>query len=206
MDSGIGWQKYSEKISGLEDLDYNFDAQLYHNAQEKLGWNIDRYENCIGKETPGAPQDGGIFLKAKEIIQFYKFPDPSLVVGIFDPQRDLDGRNMLIRASFLGLTFYFGVRVSAVIDQVQTNSRGNLEHQWGYSYRTLKGHFEVGEITFLVQKDTVTGEVFFKIESYSKADRIPNLFYRVGFKIFGRRLQKYFATSSIERIKEMVNS
>ncbi len=206
MGPSLSWEKYSERISKLEALDYNYDVKLYHDASEKLGWNIDRYESCIGKECPGEPEADGIFNKAKEIIQFYKFPDPTLVVGIFDPKKDLNGRNMLLRASFLGFTFYFGVRVTGVVNTIHTNSRGHKEHLWGYSYRTLQGHFEVGEITFLVEKDNVTGEVLFKIESYSKADRINNPFYRVGFKIFGRTLQKHFAKTSINRIKNMVNS
>lgn len=193
------WRRHADRIQSLAALEFNYDAAAYERTGEKLGWNIDQHRALLGREAPGAP--GVIFSRAQEAIRNYEFPDPSLITAIFAPEEKLEGRNMLMEAKFLGFTFYFGVRVTAVIDQTAPNEAGHPVASWGYAYRTLKGHFELGEIRFVVCKDLVTGEVEFQIDAYSRPDRIPNPFYRLGFHFFGRPLQRRFARTSIARMQ-----
>ena len=53
---------------------------------------------------------------------------------------------------------------------------------WGYNYRTLEGHFERGQIDFMVHKNLTTGRVWFHIHAVSQTGRISNPVYWLGFK------------------------
>lgn len=203
MGKDLTWERYRAQIEKLAALEYNYDAKIYLQSKDRQGWSIDRYRTILAKEPPGEPVPEGPYSVAKEAINLYRFPDPRLIRAVFDPAGELAGRNMLMFARFLGLEFRFGVRVTAVTDEVRRTERGENIRVWGYAYRTLRGHFEVGEIRFLIDKNLATGEVGFEIDAYSKADRIPNFFYRAGFKVFGRSLQKYFARSSMQRLQRL---
>lgn len=206
MAKTLEWQTYQEQLEKLASLEYNYDDKIYHANKDKQGWNVDRYQASLANEAPGEPAPEGPFEAAKKAIQLYQFPDPRLIRAIFNPDATLPGRNMLMLAKFAGFHFTFGVRVTAVIDEVRYNTSNQPLKVWGYSYRTLKGHFEVGEIRFEISKNKITGEILFEVNAYSKPDRIPNIFYRTGFRIFGRSLQKYFAHSSIRRLQEIARS
>lgn len=203
MGTSLDWEAGRARIEELAALDYNFDAKMFHDTKDKSGWNIDRYLTPLGDEPPGMPVDDGPFHRVKAALRLYQFPDPKLIRAVFDPDSELAGRNMLLIAQFAGFEFHFGVRVTAVVDEVRQTSTGDKVAAWGYSYRTLKGHFEVGEIRFEVQKNLRSGVVSFEIDAFSKPDRIPNFFFRTGFKIFGRPLQKYFAYSSMRRMRRL---
>lgn len=205
MAKNLNWEDYRDNISQISSLDYNYDEKMYHDSKDKSGWNIDKYHASIGVEPTGVPVPDGAFDRVKNAIRLYQFPDPKLITAVFDPNGPLPGRNMLMFAHFAGLTFNFGVRVTNTIDEIKSDGKSRVQ-TWGYSYRTLRGHFEIGEITFKVSKNLDTGEIFFDIEAYSKPEKIPNLFYRTGFRIFSRPLQKYFAKSSIRRLKEIAQS
>ena len=110
---------------------------------------------------------------------------------------------MLLKARFLVFTFWFGVRVGGEVDEVREGDDGRV-WAWGYDYATLEGHFERGRITFEVRKEEATGRVRFHIDAFSKPDRIRNPFYRIGFKLFGRRLQVRFAERACERMQRFV--
>jgi uncharacterized protein (UPF0548 family) len=75
---------------------------------------------------------------------------------------------------------------------------------WGYGYRTLEGHFEKGQINFSVHKNLTTGAVHFRIQAMSQPGHIRNPFYWVGFKLFGRGLQRRFAHQSLARMRQLV--
>jgi uncharacterized protein (UPF0548 family) len=202
VDQNLGdWAHYKDRISGLSALTFNYDVKTYESSADKMGWVIDHHHAEIGSEPPGPPLQDGAFAKAVHAIRNYEFPDPKLIRALFDPGQELRGRNMLMQAHFLGFTFYFGVRVVEIVDETRPNEAGHPSTAWGYPYRTLQGHFEIGEIRFLIEKDHVSGKVSFFIDAYSRPDRIPNIFYRLGFRLFGRSLQKYFARSSIERMQ-----
>lgn len=151
------------------------------------------------------PVPDGTWERACAVVRDYRFPPPDLVTGIFAPEGPLEGRRMLIRAGFLGFTFWFGVEIGGVVDEERTLPDGaGKERVWGYHYRTLEGHFEKGEITFTVHKYLRTGRVVFRVHAYSQPDHIRNPFYRLGFKLFGRMLQRRFARESLARMRMLV--
>lgn len=203
LNADLSYDRFRPGVEALAKLDYNFDSRMYYEAEDKTGWNIDRYFAKLASESPGMPEPDGAFRRVQVAIRLYQFPDPRLIRAVFDPKAELEGRNMLLIAKFLGLTFEFGVRVSSVVDEVRRDKAGDELYVWGYAYKTLKGHFEIGEIRFEVLKNLRTGEIFFEIDAYSKPDRIPNFFIRNGFKVFGRPLQKYFAYSALRRMRKI---
>ena len=182
----------------------SFDAERLSECTTATGWHIDDYEQELPGEAPGPPEPQGPFRAAQQVLRNYSFPPPGLITGIFEPDTPLEQRVMVLRGRFLFFTFWFGVRVSGVIDEVRTTPDGLEEAVWGYNYRTLEGHFEQGQIEFTVHKQLGTGRVIMKIHSVSKTGHIANPFYRLGFRLFGRMLQRRFAQGSLARTREQV--
>ncbi len=199
------WEQYRTRLEAFREVPLNYDPDRAAEYTAATGWRLDDYETDLPAEVPGPPAPGGSWEAAREVINTYQFSPPDLVTGIYAPDAALDGRVMLIRARFLGFTFWFGVRVGGVVDEQRPQpTTGAPEQVWGYSYRTLSGHFEKGQITFTVHKNLTTGQVAFRIHAYSRPDRIRNPFYRLGFQLFGRMLQRRFARQSLARMRMLV--
>ena len=201
------WQEYSARLDALREARYNFDLDETHDYTEANGWHLDTHEAELTPEPPGPPlppdDARASWAIACGLLRAYAFPDPKLVTGIFAPGDPVAGRPMLLRARFLGFTFWFGVRIGREIDEIRDTEAGPV-HAYGYDYATLEGHFERGKITFEVRKEIASGRVLFHIDAFSKPDRIRNPFYRIGFKLFGRHLQIRFAHSAMERMQRFV--
>lgn len=168
------------------------------------GWHVDAREAALPTERPGPPEAAGSFAAACHILEQYAFPPKRLIRGRFDPQAPLDNRAMLLTARYLWMTFELPVRVSRVIDTTRACADGDRERAWGYSYQTLAGHLERGEITFEIVKQEATGAVAFRIHSFSQVGHIANLVYRLGFRVVGRRLQRRFAEESLRNMQLLV--
>jgi Domain of unknown function (DUF1990) len=194
---------YRARLIALERARWNLDLERRSEYTAEAGWNIDQHEAELPPEPPGEPTPHGSFRAAQGIVREYRFPPPELITGIFLPDQPLETRVMLLRARFLFFTFYFGVRVGGVTDTVQDAPQGK-ERVWGYNYATLEGHFERGQIEFTIHKRLMTGEVTFRIRSFSRTGTITNVFYRIGFLIFGRALQRRFARESLRRMQMLV--
>ena len=196
------WQDYADRLEAVREAPVNFEMDASHEVSETNGWNLDHHEIDLPWEAPGPPVPGGSWETACELARSYAFPDPRLITGIFSPDEPLSGRPMLLRARFLGFTFWFGVRLTEEVDTTRETSDGPVR-VWGFGYYTLEGHFERGQITFEVQKHEASGRVMFHIDAYSQPDRIRNPFYRIGFKLFGRRLQLRFARTALDRMQRL---
>lgn len=194
---------YRARLIALTQLKLNLDLERHSEYTAQAGWNVDQHEAELPPEPPGEPTPHGSFRAAQQIAREYRFPPPELITGIFLPDQPLETRVMLLRARFLIFTFYFGVRVGGVTDTVQDAPQGQ-ERVWGYNYATLEGHFERGQIEFSVHKRITTGQVAFRIRSFSRTGTITNVFYRIGFLIFGRALQRRFARESLRRMQMLV--
>lgn len=197
------WEAYRQQIESLGQRKANFDLEREHEKTEAFGWRVDSYVAELPPEPAGEPLPNGSWNIAREVIANYEFPDPKLITGIYLPEGPLEGRAMLLRGRFLFFTFYFGVRIGQVIDETR-EVEGQPVRVWGFSYHTLEGHFEMGQATFTVWKLLETGRVEFRFKAYSKIAHIPNIFYRIGFHIFGRTLQKRFARQIQERMQNIV--
>jgi hypothetical protein len=197
------FERYKSRLERLEKLGLNLDLERREEFTSANGWHLDHYEADLPVEAPGEPLDVGSFRAAQTALREYKFPPPDLITGIFVPDEPLEKRVMLLRARFLGFTFYFGVKVNGVTDELRDGKEGQ-ERVWGYRYATLEGHFERGQIEFLIVKNLMNGGVQFRIDAFSQTGLIRNPIYRLGFSLFGRHLQRRFARQSLFRMQWLV--
>ena len=187
------------RLRDLRDRALNFELEGRDAMPRESGWNVDDYCQPLPSEPPGAPAPGGTWERARELMRDYEFADPKIVRAIFAPDSPLEGRDMLLEARFLGLRFRFGVRVSGVVDETREEDGRDLR-VWGWSYRTLQGHLEMGQMDYAVCKWLDSGEVEFRIHVVSRPARIPNPIVRLGFRIFGRGQQVRFARRACQRM------
>ena len=198
------WEQYQARLARYDNAQVNYDFTRQHEYTSASGWRLDNYATDLPAEAPGPPAAHGSFAAAQEVLRRYSFPPPDLITGIFNPDVPLENRIMLLRARFLGFSFWFGVRVSGVTDEPTRPTPNGPERVWGYGYRTLEGHFERGQINFTIHKNLTTGAVQFQIHAVSQLGRIRNPFYWLGFRIFGRMLQRRFARESLARMRQQV--
>ncbi|MDQ2772396.1 MAG: DUF1990 domain-containing protein [Bacteroidota bacterium] len=198
------WEQYRAQIEAYTHAEVNYDFASQSEYTGATGWRLDDYATDLPAEAPGPPEAAGSFAAAQDVLRRYAFPPPNLITGYFDPAVPLEKRVMVLRAHFLVFNFYFGVRVSEVTDEAARATPTGPERVWGYGYRTLQGHFEKGQIDFTIHKNLGTGAVQFRIHAVSQPGHIRNPFYWVGFKLFGRALQRRFARESQRRMRELV--
>lgn len=194
--------------AGLERLRpkrLNFAPEKRAEYIEGTGWRIDHYMQSLPAEGPGLPTGGGSWDIARRLATVYEFVDPKLVRAYFDPQEPLDTRNMLLEVHFWGLRIYVGVRSGGISDGIREEG-GSEARVWSWSYMTLEGHFEMGQIDYEIWKWLDSGEVEFQIRAYSRPAPIDDLVVRVGFLLFGRRKQKEFARRACERMMKLTTA
>ena len=198
------WEQHRARLEAYATAEVNYDFSRQSEYTTATGWRLDDYETDLPAEAPGPPAAAGSFAAAQDVLRRYAFPPPDLITGIFSPDGPLEKRIMVLRAQFLFFKFYFGVRVSGVTDEAARDTPDGPERVWGYGYRTLEGHFERGQIDFTIHKNLTTGVVQFRIHAVSQSGQIRNPFYWVGFKLFGRILQRKFARESLRRMRALV--
>jgi uncharacterized protein (UPF0548 family) len=190
----------ARELAELSTRGLNLDPEASQPASRAEGWRIDDYRQPLPRERPGPPVAGGSWELACALLRDYDFIDPSIVRAAFRPRDPLEGRDMLLELRLWGLRFHVGVRVVGVRDG-RLAENGREAAVWGWSYATLGGHFEVGQMDYEVRKWLDTGEVEFRIHAFSRVARIPNPVLRVGFRLFGRRKQTQFARRACERMR-----
>ena len=190
-------------LAALADRPLNFDPAELRAAGEGSGWNVDDYRRDLPTEPPGDPLRGGSFQIAQRLMRDYAFADPAMVRAVYDPAGDLADRNMLLQVRFGPLRLFFGCRVSSVIDETRTID-GRAVRVWGWSYGTLAGHVERGQMDYAVWKWLDDGAVEFRIHVVSRRAKVRNPIVRLGFRIVGRGEQVRFARRACERMGELV--
>jgi uncharacterized protein (UPF0548 family) len=196
----LGDPRSLEALRALHDRPLNFNLAERASFTPESGWRIDDYCQPLPAEAPGPPEPDGTWERAKRLMLEYEFADPKIVRAIYTQDSELEGRDMLLEVRLWNLIrFRFGVRVSAVVDQTCTQA-GRDVRIWGWSYRTLQGHLEMGQMDYQVWKWTHNGEVEFRIHVVSRPARIPNPILRLGFQVLGRREQVRFARRACERM------
>ena len=186
-------------LDALHDLRVNYDASAGFDAG---GWKADDYCQPLPPEPPGPPVAGGSWEAAARLLRDYEFADPAMIRAVYHPDRPLDERVMLLEARFHGLRFRFGVRVAGVVDETRTVG-GRPVRVWGWTYRTLQGHLEMGQMTFEVWKWLDTGMVDFHTCRVSRHAPVANPVVRLGLHLFGRGQQVKFARRACARMARL---
>lgn len=185
-------------LERLREAPLNFDPDTI--ASQPGRWQYDERLQLLPAEPPGRPSREGSWEMARRLMRSYEFADPSMVRAFYDPAVPLERRHMLLEVRFHGLRFRVGCRVAEVYERVE-EIEGRDADLWGWSYRTLKGHFEEGEMHWQVLKWHDSGEVAFRIRAWSRRARDVNPIVRLGFRLFGRREQLRFYDSTCERMR-----
>ena len=166
---------------------------------------MDDYRQPLPPEPPGLPLADGSWQAARRLIRDYAFADPSIIRAIYYPDHPLEQRDMLLEGRFLGIRFYFGCRVGGVNDELRTIHARQVQ-VWGWNYRTLQGHLEMGQMDYEVWKWLDSGTVEFRIHVVSKPAHIPNPLVRLGFRVFGRAMQRRFACHACRRMAQLTTA
>jgi uncharacterized protein (UPF0548 family) len=128
------------------------------------GDNRDDFTAEVAREPPGPPLSGGPFRRVAEAIHDYRVFPGRVVVGVLRRRPVRVGDTVGIRYRLLGgVSLFFAARVTERFD-------GETQGVWrsGFRYRTLRGHPELGEETFAVEKDLATGRVRASLRSWSR--------------------------------------
>ncbi len=190
----------AERLAALRDRPLNFDPDGPHPESE--GWRRNAYREALPREPPGAPIQDGSFRIAQTLLRDYKFADPSIVRAYYDHDAPLEGRTMLLELRIGVLHTYGGCRVGPLTDEERT-VEGRPVYVWGWPYRTIEGHVEQGEMSWEIWKWLDTGEVEFRVHSYSRLARSKNPFTTVGVWLFGQRQRHRFLTVACRRVREL---
>lgn len=195
----------SRALAEMDERPLNFTPGPPGAQTPAHGWEVDRYCTSLPAEPPGDPVPDGSWETARRLMREYAFADPAIVRAAYDPQRSLEERTMLLEARFHGLRFHIGVRVSGVVDETR-HEDGRPVRVWGWSYRTLQGHLEAGEMGYEAWKWLDTGEVEFRIHRIVRPAGGGDPIVRLGFRLFGRREQLRFARRAGERMAALVGA
>jgi uncharacterized protein (UPF0548 family) len=192
-----------QALADLAGRSLNFDPAALGGAGEHNGWHVDDYREPLPSEPPGEPVAGGSYETAQRLMCDYAFADPAIVRAVYDPEAGLANRNMLLQARFGPLRFFIGCRVGTVDDATRTIG-GRRVRQWGWSYGTLEGHLERGQMDYAVWKWLDDGAVEFRIHVVSQRANAGNPVVRLGLRLVGRGRQRRFARRACERMAELV--
>jgi uncharacterized protein (UPF0548 family) len=197
-----GGSRTRRALEALRDKAFNFDPDQREQFTTANGWHVDDYLQPLPPEPPGPPTPGGSFEVAQRLMRDYAFADPAIVRAVYADDSPFETRDMLLEGRFWGLRFHFGVRVGGLVDE-ELAADGRPLRRWGWSYRTLQGHLEMGQMDYEVRKWLDSGEVEFRIHAVSRPAHIPNPVVRLGFGVFGRRVQRRFARHACQRMARL---
>lgn len=192
-------------LDELHDKALNFELGDRSRFTPDTGWKVDEYRQPLLPERPGDPVPGGSWEIARDLMRNYEFADPAIVRAVYDPDRPLEERDMLLEAPFLGLRFRFGVRIGGVRDEAREVD-GRRARVWGWNYRTLQGHLEMGQMDYEVWKWLDSGEVEFRTCRFSRRARVGNPVVRLGLWLFGRHQQVKFARHACRRMASLTEA
>lgn len=191
-----GWSdaELHDRLAAVEHVGRNFD-EAPDTLRADDGWRYYRSRAQVGAERPGPPEPDGPFERMRSAVESYRFSDPDVVKGHFDPDAALVGRRMLLELKPLMLRYLCGVVVGA--DREDETQERTL---WGYRYETLQGHIEKGAEWFLLEKDHGTGVLTFRIEAHWKPGQFPNWWSRLGFRFLASHYQRRWHRAAQRRL------
>jgi len=191
-------------LDELHDKGLNFDLERRVEFTPENGWHVEDYRQPLPPEPPGRPLPGGSWQVARRLMRDYAFADPSIIRAIYYPDRPLEQRDMLLEGRFFGLRFYFGCRVGGVNEELRIVEAREVQ-VWGWNYRTLQGHLEMGQMDYEVWKWLDSGAVEFRIHVVSRPAHLPDPVIRLGFTLFGRAMQRRFARHACQRMARLTS-
>ena len=196
----LGQPRVRRRLVALPEKPLNFDPTSLEHASPDTGWTITDLCQALPGEPPGPPIQDGSWQIARSLMRGYEFADPSIVRAYYDSDAPLEGRNMLLKLQALGIAhLYVGVRVAAVYEQLRELD-GKRARVWGWSYRTLEGHVEMGQMDWEVWKWLSDGRVEFRVHAVARVAHIRNPIVSFGFYLLRGRERRAFLDSTKQRM------
>ena len=191
----------ARRLAALPGKPLNFDVAALRHAAPGGGWEVVDISERLPDEPPGPPVADGSWQIARRLMRGYEFADPSIVRAYYDPELPLERRDMLLKLQALGLFHLFaGVRVGDVYEETREFD-GRRAHVWGWNYRTLAGHVEMGQMDWEVWKWLGDGRVEFRVHAVSRPASIPNPIVRLGVRLLRGRERRAFLDSTRTRMR-----
>jgi uncharacterized protein (UPF0548 family) len=188
------------RLDELSHKPINYDTAALDPANPPNGWRVDNRFATLVPEPPGPPVHEGSWEIAGRLIRGYEFADPSVVRAFYDAEAPLSGRNMLLELRALGLvSIHVGVRVGEVYEETRRVD-GRHARVFGWNYRTLEGHVEMGQMDWEVWKWIDTGQVQFHVYAVSRPAPIPNPLVAIGFRLMRGHERGVFLASTERRM------
>lgn len=202
---GLAGRSDERALAELADRPFNLEPGFTLPPADRSRWREDDLIEPLPHEAPGDPEPSGSWEVAKRMMDDYQLADPRIVDGVFDPASPLAGRNILLKIHYGPLLFRVGARVGDPVEEtVELDGRPLLRYGW--SYRTLQGHFEEGEMRYELRKWPDTGDVEFRVHGVSRAARSGPLISRLGFRLVGRAQQLRFYRQVCRRAKRLTEA
>jgi uncharacterized protein (UPF0548 family) len=198
--SVLGPPRVRRRLAALPAKGLNFDPAGLQHASPATGWTITDLCQALPAEPPGPPIERGSWQIARRLMRGYEFADPSIVRAYYDPRAPLRDRNMLLKLQALGIAhLYVGVRVADVYEETR-ELEGDRAQVWGWSYRTLEGHVEMGQMDWEVWKWLGDGRVEFRVHAVARVAPIRNPIVRLGFHLLRHHERRAFLDSTKRRM------
>ena len=196
----LGAPRIQRRLAALAGTPVNFDPATLSGITTPDGWNLTDLCQPLPPEAPGPPEPDGSWKIAQRLMGSYEFADPSIVRAYYDPALPLRGRNMLLKLQAFGIArLYVGVRVNDVYEETRQLPEGSA-CVWGWSYQTLDGHVEMGEMHWEVWKWLADGRVEFRVHAVSREAPIRNPIVRLGFRLVRGHERQTFLESTKRRM------
>jgi hypothetical protein len=193
MDWLCRWITAEADLARWENQPFSVDVEMGPRTHDKQ----DRHERVVGWEAAGMPEAGGIARRvADAILRFDVFP-PTLLKPVLRRTPIENGDTVGLRYHFVpGIDLFFAARVIDRFEDVVNN-------QWrcGFTYRTLQGHPECGEETFVVEKDLTSGQVTAALRSWSR----PGLWIAKLTYPIVRQLQLHAGRSALDHLEQLAH-
>jgi uncharacterized protein (UPF0548 family) len=195
----------ARRLAELAVRPVNFDAADVDSLVAERGWRVDDMVEPLPHEGSGPPLEGGSWQVARRIMDEYQLADPAVVSAYYDREAPMQGRDMLLKIRFAGLSIWVGVRIGEVYEKT-LELDGREVHVFGWSYRTLEGHFEQGQMHYELWKWLDTGDVEFHLRAVSQPAERGTWLLRTGFRLVGRSHQLRFYRQVCRRAKRLTEA
>jgi uncharacterized protein (UPF0548 family) len=200
----LGPPRVRRMLAELSGRPLNFDLPTLENVKAESGWRITDLCQPLPGESAGAPIQNGSWEIARRLMRGYEFADPSIVRAYYDPSVELEHRNMVLELRALGVFhLYVGVRVGEVYERTPRIGQRPVR-VWGWNYRTLEGHVEMGQMDWEVWKWLDSGDVEFRVHSVSRDAPIANPIVALGFRLLRSHERMLFLDSTKLRMRKFV--
>lgn len=198
-------QLVPRQVVALAGREVNFDSTRIAEYVLDSNWRVDDMVEELPHEGSGPPEDGGSWKVGREIMDSYQLADPRIVTALYDANAPLAGRDMLLQIHFLGIGFKVAVRIGDVYEDT-LELDGRPARVFGWSYRTLEGHFEQGQMHYEIWKWLDTGDVEFHLRAVSRPARSGPVVLRTGFRLLGRSSQLRFYRQVCRRMRRLTEA